>query len=76
LEPFLDPLAFHRGVHVCPYERDGTTADSPALVGDLDGDILLALYDNDLDRWKVLRLYTETLDDGTKRVLEKFEADV
>lgn len=73
----VDVLTFHSGVHVGPNEGDSGAGDAAAFVGDLDGDVLLTLDDDDLDGGKsVLVLVTEALDDGAKRVLEELEADV
>lgn len=73
----VDVLAFHGGVHVGPDEGNSGAGDAAAFVGDLDGDVLLTLDDDDLDGGEgVLVLVTEALDDGAKGVLEELEADV
>jgi len=77
LEVLVEALLLHRGVHVRPDERDGAARDSSSFVADLDGDVLLTLDNDDLDRWEVVLLVdTVTLDDGTERVLEQLEANV
>jgi hypothetical protein len=42
-------LALHRCVHIRPNERHRAPRDPAALVGDLDGDVFLALDGDDLD---------------------------
>lgn len=60
-------------VHVGPDERDGRAWDAAALVRDLNGDVLLALGDDDLCDREVLLILAMALDDGTQRVLQCLE---
>lgn len=77
LEVLVDVLALHGGVHVRPDEGDRAARDAAPLVGDLDGDVFLALDDDDLDRREaVFVLRPEALDDRAERVFEQLEADV
>jgi hypothetical protein len=50
LKVLINALSRHSRVHVCPNEGNGATRDSPALIGDFDGDVLLALNNDDFDR--------------------------
>jgi hypothetical protein len=63
--------------HVSPDERDGTSWDASTLVGDLDGDVLVTLDDDDFDgRVLAVVIGSVALDDGSKGVLEELEDDV
>lgn len=64
------------GVHVGPDERDGAAGDAAALVANLDGDVLLALGDNDLCDGKLLLVHAVGLDDGAQRVFERLKEHV
>jgi hypothetical protein len=73
----IDPLPFHRRIHVRPNQRNSAPRNPTALVRYLDGDVFLAGDDDDLDRWEeVLVVDVETFDDGAEGVFEQFETDV
>lgn len=79
MKVLVDRLPFHRGVHVRPDERDRAARDAAALVGDLDGDVLLALDDDDLDRWEGVGVFggdAEAFNDGAEGVFEQLKDDV
>ena len=60
-----------------PDHRYGAARDPAALVRDLDGDVLAALDDHDLDgRERILVAHPEALDDSSERVLQQLKADV
>ena len=63
-------------VHVCPHQGNGGSRDTAAFVGDLDGDVLLALGDNDLGDGEVVSVLTVALHDGTQGVLQGLEEHV
>lgn len=68
--------AFDGGVHVGPDEGDGGAGDAAALVGDLDGDVLFALGDDDLGGREGGLARAVRLDDGAEAVLEQLEEHV
>ncbi|KAJ2393324.1 hypothetical protein GGI05_002451 [Coemansia sp. RSA 2603] len=64
------------GVHVRPHLLHGAARNSAALIRHLDGDVLVALSDNNLD-WRVaVSLVAVELNDGTQRVFQKLKDHV
>jgi len=77
LEVTVNALSLHRCVHICPNQGNGAPCDSTSLVRDLDGNVLCAFHNDDLDGWEiVLVVDAKSLDYSTQGVLEEFEADV
>lgn len=77
IKVLINALSLHRRVHIRPDEWNRASRNTTALVADLDCDIFLALNDNDFDRRVVPVVFrSESLDDGTKRILQQLEADM
>mmetsp|Transcript_48732 Transcript_48732/g.121717 ORF Transcript_48732/g.121717 Transcript_48732/m.121717 type:complete len:361 (-) Transcript_48732:272-1354(-) len=65
-----------RGEGVGPQAVHAGPRDAPALVADLDGDVLLPLGKHDRDGGGVLARVAVPLDGGAHRVLDQLEEDV
>lgn len=79
LKVLINALSRHSRIHVCPNKGNGATRNSPALIGDFDGDILLALNNDNFDGrvWLVVScIVAKAVDDSTEGVFEEFETDV
>ena len=77
LEILIKVLSLHGRIHVGPNERYRSPRNSSSLVGNLDGDVLLAFDNDDLDgREVIVTVGTVSFDHGSQRVFEQFEADV
>lgn len=60
-------------IHVRPYQWNGGPRDAASFVRNLDGDIFLALCNNDLGHRELLLIFTMSFHHSTKRVLEGLE---
>lgn len=77
MEILIKVLTFHSRIHVRPNQRYCAPGDSPSLIGNLDGNILFAFDDDDLDgREVVFTVWTIPFDDRSQRIFEQLEADV
>lgn len=63
-------------VHVGPHIGHVSARDTAALVSDLDGDVLFAFCNNDMNRRELLAVDTEALNSRSKGVLDDFEQNV
>lgn len=77
LKILIEVLSLHGRVHVRPDERYRAPRNPSPLIGNLNGDVFLALDDDDLDgREVVFTVWTVPFNDGPQRVFEKLKADV
>ena len=77
MEILIEVLSFHSRVHVRPDEGYRAPWNPSSLIGNLDGDVLLALNNDNLDGGEVVfTVRTVSFDDGSQRVFEQLEADM